>query len=239
MVASPSSSFAASGGGALPIQPMLMAWGEESSTLKSRTLYKGERIAACNAQPRATLSSWFIVVDNCLPPRTSEQSFFTQGTRELPPTISTESICSGVNFDAAKADSNTAFTLAMAGAHIDSKSSRVIWLAKSASSIKHSTLTGASEFADKIFLVFMTASSSLKADFLLLSGSQPFFFSNCAAKARMRHSSSSRPPTLSDFSQTTVNLPRTNCTTVTENNEWPMEQKATVMGLSGSKSFDL
>ena len=35
------------------------------------TLYNGDKIAACRAQPRATLSSAFMVVDRSLPPNAS------------------------------------------------------------------------------------------------------------------------------------------------------------------------
>mmetsp|Transcript_45689 Transcript_45689/g.133023 ORF Transcript_45689/g.133023 Transcript_45689/m.133023 type:complete len:219 (-) Transcript_45689:643-1299(-) len=217
---------------------MSTACEEASSTLKSRTLYRGDRIAAWSAQPRATDSSWFMVVEIALPPKASEQTCLTHGTREPPPTISTESILSTGMPDAAFASSNTLLTRSMAGAHIASKSARVIVLAKSWSSIKHSHVMGASEFADKTFFVFNTASSSLNAAFLLVNGSQPCFFLNCAANTRMRHSSSSRPPTLSERSQTTVSLPRTKRTIETEKMEMPMEQKATVIGTSGSKSFD-
>mmetsp|Transcript_56972 Transcript_56972/g.148314 ORF Transcript_56972/g.148314 Transcript_56972/m.148314 type:complete len:213 (-) Transcript_56972:249-887(-) len=154
MLVSPSSSLTASAGGAWPIQPTLIAFGEMSCTWKSRTLYSGDKIAAWRAQPRATLSSWFIVVERSLPPNASEHSCFTHGTREPPPTISTESICSGVMPEAAKAASKTAFAFSIAGLHISSKSARVIWLAKSSSSIRHSQLMGASEFAERTFFVF-------------------------------------------------------------------------------------
>mmetsp|Transcript_73752 Transcript_73752/g.240195 ORF Transcript_73752/g.240195 Transcript_73752/m.240195 type:complete len:223 (+) Transcript_73752:1787-2455(+) len=221
---------------------MLMANGDVSSTLKSRTLYKGDKIAACRAQPRATLSSWFMVVDSSfspsLQPKASAQSFFTQGTREPPPTISTTSICSIVKPEAARAASRTAFVLTMAGSHILSRSSRFIRLAKSCSSMRHSTLTGASVFAERTFFVFMTASSNLKAAFLLVRGSQPCFFLNCSENARIKHSSNARPPTLSDFSQITFNFPRMNWTMETLKREFPIEQKATVSGFSTSKSLE-
>mmetsp|Transcript_104147 Transcript_104147/g.301283 ORF Transcript_104147/g.301283 Transcript_104147/m.301283 type:complete len:212 (+) Transcript_104147:1417-2052(+) len=209
-----------------------------SSTLNSRTLYNGESMAACNAHPRATLSSWFMVVESALPPKISEHSPFTQGTLDPPPTISTESICSSDKPDAEIADSSTARARSMAGAHIRSKSSRVIWPERSASSMRQSQVIPASLLADRIFFVFCTASSSLNFAFLLHKGSQPSFALNCEANSRIKHSSNSRPPTLSDFSQTTVSFPRTNRTTDTEKRECPMEQKATVIGFSGSKSFD-
>mmetsp|Transcript_136543 Transcript_136543/g.345761 ORF Transcript_136543/g.345761 Transcript_136543/m.345761 type:complete len:213 (-) Transcript_136543:866-1504(-) len=154
MLVSPSSSLVLLAGGDWPIQPMLTGNGEMSFTWKSRTLYNGDKIAACRAQPRETLSSWFIVVERSLPPNASEHSCFTHGTREPPPTISTESICSGVMPEAAKAASKTAFAFSIAGLHISSKSARVIWLAKSSSSIRHSQLMGASEFAERTFFVF-------------------------------------------------------------------------------------
>mmetsp|Transcript_110444 Transcript_110444/g.216589 ORF Transcript_110444/g.216589 Transcript_110444/m.216589 type:complete len:259 (+) Transcript_110444:160-936(+) len=238
MLQSPSSSvLLASASAALPIQPTRMLWAVLSSTLKSRTLYSGDSMAACRAQPRATASSWFIVVD-VLPPKASPQTCLTQGTREPPPTSSTESIWSTGMPHAAFASSRTLITLSLAGPHILSSSSRVMLLAKSASSIKHSHVMAASLLAERIFLVFITASSSLNEDFLFVKGSQPFFLANCAANSRIKHSSSSRPPTLSDFSHTTVSLPRTNWTIETENVEMPMEQKATVMGFSGSKSLE-
>mmetsp|Transcript_83732 Transcript_83732/g.211104 ORF Transcript_83732/g.211104 Transcript_83732/m.211104 type:complete len:240 (+) Transcript_83732:1703-2422(+) len=238
MFVSPSSSFVASESAALPIQPTLTANCVVSSTLKSRTLYKGDKIAACKAQPRATLSSWFIVVERSLPPKASEHTLFTQGTREPPPTISTESICSKVRPEAAMAACKTFVTLSIAGLHISSKSALVILLAKSSSSIRHSQLTPASLLADKIFFVLDTASSSLKEAFLLLKGSHPTFFLNCEANSRIKHSSNSRPPTLSDLSTTTFNLPRTNWTIETEKMLTPIEQNATVIGFSGSKSFE-
>mmetsp|Transcript_104148 Transcript_104148/g.301290 ORF Transcript_104148/g.301290 Transcript_104148/m.301290 type:complete len:263 (+) Transcript_104148:1466-2254(+) len=242
MAMSPSSATPlASASAALPHQPTTMECAVLSSTLKSRTLYNGDSMAACKAQPRATDSSWFIVVDKGLPSNASEQTCFTQGTREPPPMISTESISltgTPAAAQAALTSSKTFTTLFLAGSHIFSNSSRVMLLAKSSSSMRHSTVKGASELAERTFFVFMTASSSLKDDFLLDNGLQPCFFSNCAANSRIKHSSNSRPPTLSDFSQTTVSFPRTNRTTDTEKRECPMEQKATVIGFSGSKSFD-
>mmetsp|Transcript_85045 Transcript_85045/g.245926 ORF Transcript_85045/g.245926 Transcript_85045/m.245926 type:complete len:234 (+) Transcript_85045:1322-2023(+) len=226
-------------GSALPVHETLTGNRVESSTWKSRTLYNGDSIAACNAQPRATLSSEFMVVESSLPPKHSEHKFFTHGTLELPPTISTESTCSGDSPDAAMADSNTARARAIAGAHIRSKSSRVTWPDKSSSSIKHSQVIPASVLADNIFFVFVTESSSLNDALLLLKGSQPTFALNWAANSRIKHSSKSRPPTLSDRSQTTRRRPRQNWTIETEKIELPIEQNATVMGFSGSKSFDL
>mmetsp|Transcript_27459 Transcript_27459/g.78901 ORF Transcript_27459/g.78901 Transcript_27459/m.78901 type:complete len:259 (+) Transcript_27459:1542-2318(+) len=236
--ASPSSSFAAAASAELPTQPTFTAKGLESSTLKSRTLYRGDRIAACSAQPLATLSSWFMVVERSLPPKASEQICLTHGTREAPPTISTQSIDSSGTLESVITLLRTSLALLMAGSHIFSKSARLMVLEKSSSSIKHSTVQPASLFAERIFFVLVTASSSLKADFLLESGSQPVFFLNCSANSRMRHSSMSRPPTSSDLSATTVSFPRTNCTIETEKSAWPIEQNATVMGFSGSKSFD-
>mmetsp|Transcript_62617 Transcript_62617/g.193911 ORF Transcript_62617/g.193911 Transcript_62617/m.193911 type:complete len:259 (-) Transcript_62617:617-1393(-) len=236
--ASPSSSFAAAASAELPSQPTFTAKRLESSTLKSRTLYRGDKIAACRAQPLATLSSWFIVVERSFPPKASEQTRLTQGTRDAPPTTSTESISSTGTFDSAITAARSALALAIAGSHIFSKSARVMVLEKSSSSIKHSTAQPASLFAERIFFVLVTASSSLNAAFLLVRGSHPVFFLNCAANSRMRHSSMSRPPMSSDLSQTTLSLPRTNCTMDTEKRAWPIEQNATVIGLSGSKSFE-
>mmetsp|Transcript_20115 Transcript_20115/g.62863 ORF Transcript_20115/g.62863 Transcript_20115/m.62863 type:complete len:219 (-) Transcript_20115:651-1307(-) len=211
----------------------------QSLTSKSRTLYRGDRIAACRAQPRATASSAFMVVDSSLPPKAAEHISFTHGTRLDPPTISTKSMDSTGMPLASLTASSTACTLAIMGLHMSRKTSRVMLEPKSSSSMRHSQLMPASLFAERIFLVFVTASSSLKDAFLFESGSQPTFFLNCAANSRMRHSSMSRPPTLSDFSQITVSLPLTNCTTDTEKIVWPMLQKATVHGFSASKSLDL
>mmetsp|Transcript_48044 Transcript_48044/g.112455 ORF Transcript_48044/g.112455 Transcript_48044/m.112455 type:complete len:242 (-) Transcript_48044:668-1393(-) len=218
---SPSSSpFSASWSAEDPIQPMLTECGMMSTTVKSRTLYSGDSIAACRAQPRATDSSAFIVVDSSLPPKAFEQNSFTQGTREAPPIISTKSICS-VEIPAAAAaafaPSSTAETLSIIGWHISRKTSRVMVEPKSSSSMRHSTESCASMFAERIFLVLVTASSSLKAAFLLVSGLQPTFFSNCRANSRIRHSVIVLPPTLSAFSQMTVSFPLTNCTMETEN----------------------
>mmetsp|Transcript_37516 Transcript_37516/g.86616 ORF Transcript_37516/g.86616 Transcript_37516/m.86616 type:complete len:262 (-) Transcript_37516:595-1380(-) len=239
---SPSSSpFSASASADEPIHPIVTGCGMRSTTVKSRTLYSGESIAACSAHPRATDSSAFMVVDSSLPPKALEQNSLTQGTREAPPIISTKSICSipmPAAAAAALAPSRTAETLSIMGLHISRKTSRVIVEPKSSSSIRHSTESCASMFAERIFLVFVTASSSLKEAFLLLRGSQPTFFLNCAANSRMRHSFIVLPPTLSAFSQMTVSLPRMNCTTDTENMLCPMLQNATVHGFSASKSFE-
>mmetsp|Transcript_15275 Transcript_15275/g.45757 ORF Transcript_15275/g.45757 Transcript_15275/m.45757 type:complete len:219 (-) Transcript_15275:632-1288(-) len=217
---------------------MLIGTEVASRTSKSRTLYRGERMAAWRAQPRATLSSAFMVVERSLPPKAAEHISLTQGTRQAPPTISTKSMDSNGMPHAALASSRTFCTLAIIGLHISRKTSLVMLEPKSSSSMRHSTLMPASAFAERIFLVFVTESSNLKLAFLLESGSQPTFFLNCAANSLMRHSSMSRPPTLSDFSVTTVSLPFTNCTRETEKIDWPMLQKATVQGFSASKSFD-
>mmetsp|Transcript_97058 Transcript_97058/g.225001 ORF Transcript_97058/g.225001 Transcript_97058/m.225001 type:complete len:219 (+) Transcript_97058:1066-1722(+) len=209
-----------------------------SRTSKSRTLYRGERMAAISAQPRATLSSAFMVVESSLLPKAAEHISLTQGTRLAPPTISTKSIWSKGRPQDSLAASSTFLTLAIIGLHMSRKRSRVMLEPKSSSSMRHSQLMPASLFAERIFFVFVTASSSLKEAFLLERGSAPTFFLNCAANSRMRHSSISRPPTLSDFSHTTVSLPFTNCTTDTEKMDWPMLQKTTVHGLSASNSFE-
>mmetsp|Transcript_90734 Transcript_90734/g.282654 ORF Transcript_90734/g.282654 Transcript_90734/m.282654 type:complete len:219 (+) Transcript_90734:1097-1753(+) len=217
---------------------MLMGTERASRTSKSRTLYRGDRMAACNAQPLATASSAFMVVESSLPPKAAEHISLTQGTRLAPPTISTKSMLSIGMPAASFAESRTFCTLSIIGLHISRKRSLVMLEPKSSSSMRHSTLMPASAFAERIFLVFMTASSSLKLAFLLERGSQPTFFLNCAANSRMRHSSMSRPPTLSDLSATTDSLPLKNWTTETEKRVWPMQQKATVHGFSASNSFD-
>merc|ERR1719265_2517389 len=150
------------------------------------------------------------------PTNASRIMVFTQGTREPPPTISTKPTSSTETPLASFADSRTARTRSIIGWHMLAKSARLIMLAKSSSSMRHSTFTGASLFADKTFLVFVTASSSLSRAFLLDRTSQPTFFLNCAANSRIRHSSISRPPTLSDRSQRTDSLPLTNWTNETE-----------------------
>mmetsp|Transcript_76381 Transcript_76381/g.196710 ORF Transcript_76381/g.196710 Transcript_76381/m.196710 type:complete len:258 (+) Transcript_76381:990-1763(+) len=193
-----------------------------SSTVKSRTLYRFDRRAACSVHPRATHSSAFMVVDSSLPPKALEHISLSQGTREAPPQISTWSMEDIARPHEDFAASSTASTLCIMGLHISRKSARSTLLPKSWSSMRHSQERLASELADRIFFVFMTASSSLKRAFLLDSTSQPVFFWNCAAKLRMRHSSMSRPPTLSDLSHKTVSLPFTNCTTATENTVWPI-----------------
>mmetsp|Transcript_24514 Transcript_24514/g.70414 ORF Transcript_24514/g.70414 Transcript_24514/m.70414 type:complete len:256 (+) Transcript_24514:1130-1897(+) len=227
-------STSAPAAGAL-IQPTLTGKAEVSSTLNSRTLYSFERIAACRAQPRATHSSAFMVVESSLPPKALEHISLNHGTREAPPQISTASMEETGMPLAALAASSTSLTLFIMGLHMSSKSARVTLLPKSWSSMRHSQERLDSEFAERIFLVFVTASSILKRAFLLDMMSQPVFFWNCLAKLRMRHSSMFRPPTLSERSQTTDSRPRTNCTMATEKLAWPSWQKATVMGFSGSK----
>mmetsp|Transcript_58896 Transcript_58896/g.167610 ORF Transcript_58896/g.167610 Transcript_58896/m.167610 type:complete len:458 (-) Transcript_58896:642-2015(-) len=209
-----------------------------SSTLNSRALNSGERMAACSVQPRATHSSAFMVVESSLPPKACEHISLTHGTREQPPHISTKSTALTGRPLAALAASSTSLTFFIIGLHMSRNFSRSIWLLKSSSSIRHSQLTPASELAERIFFVFVTASSSLKDAFLLESGSQPTCFLNCAANSRIKHSSMSRPPTLSDFSHRHVSLPRVNWKTDTEKIVWPMLQNATVMGFSGSKSLE-
>mmetsp|Transcript_47806 Transcript_47806/g.86147 ORF Transcript_47806/g.86147 Transcript_47806/m.86147 type:complete len:217 (-) Transcript_47806:413-1063(-) len=132
------------------------------------------------------------------------------------------------------AASSTSLTFCIIGLHIARKLSRSMLLLKSSSSMRHSQETAASEFAERTFLVFPTASSSLKHAFLLERTSQPVFFLNCSANARIRHSSMSRPPTLSDRSQSTVSFPLMNCTMDTVKRAWPIWQKATVEGFSAS-----
>jgi len=67
-----------------------------------------------------------------------------------------------------------------------------------------------SEFADKIFFVFVTASSNLNKAFLFDNTSHPVFFLNCSENTLNKHSSMSRPPTFADFSHKMVSLPFTN-----------------------------
>mmetsp|Transcript_62618 Transcript_62618/g.193917 ORF Transcript_62618/g.193917 Transcript_62618/m.193917 type:complete len:289 (+) Transcript_62618:1020-1886(+) len=219
------------------IQPTLTGNAEVSSTLNSLTLYSFERIAAWRAHPRATHSSAFMVVESSLPPNALEHMSLTQGTREAPPQISTASMEETARPLAALAASSTSLTFFIMGLHISSKSERLMLLLKSSSSMRHSHERLDSEFAERIFLVFVTASSSLKSAFLLDRTSQPVFFWNCLAKVRMRHSSMSRPPTFWDLSQTTESWPRTNCTMATEKSAWPIWQNATVRGLSVLKLF--
>mmetsp|Transcript_27465 Transcript_27465/g.78917 ORF Transcript_27465/g.78917 Transcript_27465/m.78917 type:complete len:219 (-) Transcript_27465:638-1294(-) len=217
---------------------MLTGTQRPSRTSKSRTLYRGDRMAACKAQPRATASSAFMVVESSFPPNAAEHISLTHGTLELPPIISTKSMDSSGMPAASLAESSTFWTLAIIGLHISRKRSLVMLEPKSSSSMRHSTLMPASALADRIFLVFVTESSSLKLAFFWDRGSQPTFFLNCAANSLMRHSSMSLPPTLSDLSAITVSLPFTNCTMETEKSERPMPQMATVQGFSASKSFD-
>mmetsp|Transcript_45087 Transcript_45087/g.96250 ORF Transcript_45087/g.96250 Transcript_45087/m.96250 type:complete len:247 (+) Transcript_45087:1130-1870(+) len=227
-------------GGAVPsslvagllIQLKLTGTGEVSSTLNSRTLYSGERIAAIVVQPRATHSSAFMVVESSRP-KAFEHISLNHGTREAPPQTSTVSTLTPP--EAALAASRTSLTFFIIGLHISRKSSRLIWLPKSSSSMRHSQEMLASVFAERIFFVLVTASSSLNNAFLFDNTSHPVFFLNCAAKVLMRHSSMSLPPTLSHFSHKTVNLPRTYWTIATENTTWPIWQNATVCGFSGSK----
>mmetsp|Transcript_58464 Transcript_58464/g.153953 ORF Transcript_58464/g.153953 Transcript_58464/m.153953 type:complete len:260 (-) Transcript_58464:283-1062(-) len=179
-----------------------------------------------------------MVVDSSLPPKALEHISLTQGTREAPPQISTESMDATARPHEAFALSSTSFTFCIMGLHISRKISRSMLLPKSWSSIMHSQETLASELEERTFFVFPTASSSLKRALLLDSTSQPVFFWNCSAKARIRHSSMSRPPTFSDFSHRTVSFPLTNCTIATENTVWPIWQKATVVCLTGSKLLE-
>mmetsp|Transcript_10800 Transcript_10800/g.28712 ORF Transcript_10800/g.28712 Transcript_10800/m.28712 type:complete len:273 (+) Transcript_10800:1362-2180(+) len=189
-------------------------------------------------QPLATHSSAFMVVDNSLPPNAFEHISLTQGTREDPPHTSTTSMPDTATPQLLMAPASTAATLSIIGWHISKKSNRSILLEKSSSSMRHSQVMLDSEFADRIFLVLVTASSSLKSAFLLDNTSQPVFFLNCSAKTRIKHSSMSRPPTLADFSHKTVILPLTNLQMATEKIVWPIMQKATVCGFSTSKEFD-
>mmetsp|Transcript_15400 Transcript_15400/g.46191 ORF Transcript_15400/g.46191 Transcript_15400/m.46191 type:complete len:260 (+) Transcript_15400:1235-2014(+) len=175
-----------------------------------------------------------MVKESSLPPKALEHISLTQGTREAPPQTSTLWMDSTARPLAAFAASSTSSTFCIMGLHISRKSARFMLLLKSWSSMRHSQDMFASELAERIFFVLETASSSLKSAFLLDSTSQPVFFWNCSAKARMRHSSMSRPPTLSDFSHRTVSFPLTNCTMATENTVWPIWQKATVLGLAAS-----
>ena len=68
-----------------------IGYGCDSTISYGRTLKRGERMADCNAAPRATASSAFIVVDNTtFAPRISFNLRFTHPIRVEPPTISTE-----------------------------------------------------------------------------------------------------------------------------------------------------
>mmetsp|Transcript_28139 Transcript_28139/g.45180 ORF Transcript_28139/g.45180 Transcript_28139/m.45180 type:complete len:209 (-) Transcript_28139:791-1417(-) len=181
-------------------QPSCTGNTDLSSTLNSRVLNSGERIAACKAHPLATHSSAFMVVESSFPPKAAEHMSLTHGTREAPPQISTASMADkGIPLPVLTL-SSTSLTFCIMGLHISKKSARVIVLEKSWSSMRHSQETGASLFADRTFLVLPTASSNLKHAFLFPNTSQPVFFLNCSAKVRMRHSSISRPPTFDDFS---------------------------------------
>mmetsp|Transcript_25428 Transcript_25428/g.70848 ORF Transcript_25428/g.70848 Transcript_25428/m.70848 type:complete len:314 (-) Transcript_25428:949-1890(-) len=102
-----------------------------SSATNSRHLIKGDKIAACKVQPRATHSSAFMVVESSLPPNAAEHISFNQGTRHAPPHISTVSTSDAMGPAVAFAASSTPLTLFIMGSHISKKSERSMLLEKS------------------------------------------------------------------------------------------------------------
>mmetsp|Transcript_58395 Transcript_58395/g.130144 ORF Transcript_58395/g.130144 Transcript_58395/m.130144 type:complete len:212 (-) Transcript_58395:619-1254(-) len=208
-----------------------------SFTWKSRTLKAGLSIAACNAQPLAMHSSKLSVLEQSLP-KNLETRACTAGMRTLPPNISTvETSSSEESPHPSKASARSLSKRARAGSHDSRKSSRLIMLLTSMSSMKHSMLMGACGLALSTFLVFSQATKSRYIAFLFVRASIPCFSFHSAAKRSPRSMSKSRPPKWrSDAVDNTVNLPLMKDIMLTVVSMAPISTKATCVVLSAGMS---
>mmetsp|Transcript_21111 Transcript_21111/g.47627 ORF Transcript_21111/g.47627 Transcript_21111/m.47627 type:complete len:571 (+) Transcript_21111:1110-2822(+) len=220
-----------------------------SKTWNSLTRKRVESKAACQAVPRATASSAFIVVCSPLfiaalligspaPMRMSASRSLTKPRRVVPPTISTVAMSAGGRPDSPRACMMGGTIRASSGSDASMKSARVRVRLKSISSMRHSQPIRASETPAglSVFLAFSAAASSFMRALGFSHGSPPCFALKASLIFRAMITSNSRPPRLRSWAAAlTESLPVWNAATVALKVPWPKSRNMQPWGFSASK----
>mmetsp|Transcript_5087 Transcript_5087/g.8533 ORF Transcript_5087/g.8533 Transcript_5087/m.8533 type:complete len:246 (+) Transcript_5087:1186-1923(+) len=212
--------------------------------LNSLTLKRVESMAACRAQPRHTDSSAFMVVERPIlmavasSSRSCDMRALTNSRRVEPPTISTEERSAGESPEVSSASRMGPSRRARSGSAISISCSRVSLQLKSRSSIRHSTLIGASvtPLGLRVFLAFSAAANSFIRALGLAQASRPCLALNSLAMYLAMHSSNARPPRLRSYAALlTASLPVWNDTHDAVKDAWPRSRNMTLVSFSASK----
>mmetsp|Transcript_24915 Transcript_24915/g.62673 ORF Transcript_24915/g.62673 Transcript_24915/m.62673 type:complete len:200 (-) Transcript_24915:668-1267(-) len=196
----------------------------------------GDSMAHCNAQPRLTHSLAFMVREGSFPKKDWMRSN-RAGKREEPPTSSTLLMSSTLRPAWSSAACSGLVTRLRMPAASSSNLSRVRWLLTSWSSMMHSTLSGASGLALRIFFSFSQAARKRSMARALLRTSSFLVAMISSAKWLTMTLSKSAPPRLrSHADDITRSLPFCSAITHTWSAISPTSTMTVWMGLSSGRS---